>query len=205
MEQNHLKRRDDPQISEGEKSENKEKVPEKTPASMKKQEKSVLIYTSILFVVALVLILIAYATQQRTTNTLTNITAQHGQFSNQALQNIEDLQNKNQELTDSLQAAQDEIRDLTDKLEEAQMSLQEQAGELARLAEASDAADKETAQAKLDLEDQRRRTEALGLLTALLSAKKGDDVTEVINQLETLRDYLDGAYLNIYNSYLENR
>ncbi len=172
--------------------------------SAKKREASVIIYTSILFLVALALILLSYFIQQRTTTKLTEVTTQHGEFSELALQNIVGLQNKNQELTNELDKAREELEAREEELESAQASLEQMTAEIAGLEQGAAAAKIETEALQSELETQRKKTEAVGLLAALLASQKGEDTSAIIDQLDALKEYLDGAYLTIYNSYIEN-
>lgn len=99
-----LERRDGSGQSETPKSESAES-PGKSPGGSRKREISVIIYTTVLFAVALALILLSYAMQKNTNSTISNMSAQHGEFSAQAMRNIEELQNENQTLRLRLDAA----------------------------------------------------------------------------------------------------
>ncbi len=195
-----LERRDSPEEGAESEKETPTKEP-KTEKSAKKKEMSVILYTSILFFVALVLILLSYFIQQ---NKLSEVTAQHGEFSTLAMQNIEALQEENQGLEAQLKETEDELEKAKADLEAAQTSQEQMAAEMAGLEQGNEAANAELEETKKELETQRRKTEAIGLLAALLSAPEGTDTAETENQLEALKEYLDGAYLDIYNSYMEN-
>ncbi len=80
--------------------------PEKPSGSSRKREISVIIYTTVLFAVALALILLSYAMQKRTNTAINDMSVQHGEFSAQAMRNIEELQNENQALRQKLEATQ---------------------------------------------------------------------------------------------------
>lgn len=94
-----LQRRDD--AGDGQAPEIK---PEKPTGSGRKREISVIIYTTVLFAVALALILLSYAMQKNANSAMSSMSAQHGEFSAQAMKNIEELQNENQELRQRLDA-----------------------------------------------------------------------------------------------------
>ena len=80
--------------------------PEKPSGNSRKREISVIIYTTVLFAVALALILLSYAMQKRTNTAINDMSVQHGEFSAQAMRNIEELQNENQALRQKLEATQ---------------------------------------------------------------------------------------------------
>ncbi len=80
--------------------------PEKPAGNSRKREISVIIYTTVLFAVALALILLSYAMQKRTNTAINDMSLQHGEFSAQAMRNIEELQNENQALRQKLQAVE---------------------------------------------------------------------------------------------------
>ena len=80
--------------------------PEKPAGSSRKREISVIVYTTILFAVALALILLSYAMQKNTNSAISSMSARHGEFSAQAMKNIEALQEENQTLRLQLEAAQ---------------------------------------------------------------------------------------------------
>lgn len=201
-----LKRRDTNDTASEEAEKEKPALPPErgSEKGSKKREISVIIYTSILFFVALVLILLSYFIQQRTTSKLTEVTTQHGEFSTMALQNIEELQDKNQELSEQLEDARDELETTRSSLEEAQRSLDQMAAEMANLEQGSAAAVIETEEVKKELETQRKRTEALELLIKLLSTPEGQDQQAILENLDKVKESLDGEYLEIYNSYIEN-
>lgn len=72
------------------------------PRYSRKREISVIIYTTVLFVVALALIGLSYGMQHRTNAALTDITRQHGE----TMKNLEELQRENETLQKKLEAAQ---------------------------------------------------------------------------------------------------
>lgn len=197
-----LKRRDAPGGGQ-ESGETPEETPRREPTP-KKREVSVLIYTSVLFIVALALILLSYFIQQRTTSKLAEVSSQHGAFSTMAMQNIEELQNRNQELTDQLNSEKEASDALRAELEQARNTIDQMTAEIAVLDQGAEAASIEKEKLQQELESQRKKTEALGLLAALLASEDGADTSAILAQLEPLQAYLDGAYLNIYRQYTEN-
>ena len=68
----------------------------------KKREISVIIYTLVLFVVAMG----SWAIQERSNNTINDLADKHDRIQSQAMQNIEDLQRENSELQNKLDAAE---------------------------------------------------------------------------------------------------
>lgn len=82
-----------------------EEKPEKPAKNSRRREISVIIYTTVLFAVALALILLSYAMQKNTNSAISNMSAQHGEFSSQAMRNIEQLQEENQTLRQELEAS----------------------------------------------------------------------------------------------------
>lgn len=76
--------------------------PEKPAVSSKKREISVIIYTTVLFAVALALILLSYCMQKSANSAISDMSIQHGEFGTQAMRNIEELQDRNAQLTEEL-------------------------------------------------------------------------------------------------------
>ena len=200
-----LKRRDSTEGTPEDAGNVPEKKPEdKSPKALKKREISVFIYTTVLFVVALLLILITYFIQEHRNSALTDLTTQHGELTAQVLQNIEELQTRNEKLRDELDQKENELEAVQDELDAANSNIEAMLAEQATLEQANQAAALEKEALERDLQTQRNKTEALGLLAALLSTQKGEDVSGIIAQLETQKANLDAAYLNIYNAYIEN-
>ena len=201
----NLKRRDSTEGTPEDAGNVPEQKPEdKSPKALKKREISVFIYTTVLFVAALLLILITYFIQEHRNSALADLTPQHGELTAQALQNIEELQNRNENLRDELDQKEDELQTLQDELDAANRSIDALLAEQANLEQANEAASIEKQSLEKDLQNQRGKTEALGLLTALLATPEGEDVSGILAQLETQKGNLDAAYLNIYNAYIEN-
>lgn len=180
------------------------KPEEKNPKVLKKREISVFIYTTVLFVVALLLILITYFIQEHRNSALADLTTQHGELTAQVLQNIEELQNRNEKLQDELDQKKDDLEALQEDLDAANRSIETMLAEQAGLEQANEAARLEKEALEKELQTQRNKTEALGLLAALLASTEGDDVSGILAQLEVQKANLDTAYLNIYNAYVEN-
>lgn len=89
------------------------------PKSKKKSEQSVIVYVTILFTVAFLLVLLSYFMQQRKNeDTISDMTEEHTQITMQAQQNIEKLQNDNLTLQQKLASAQEENEKLEQKIEE---------------------------------------------------------------------------------------
>lgn len=83
----------------------RQEPPETSGKSSRRREISVIIYTTILFAVALALILLSYAMQKNTNTAISSMSVQHGEFSSQAMRNIEQLQTENQTLSRELDAS----------------------------------------------------------------------------------------------------
>lgn len=94
------KRGDAPAQDTDQKPVEKEKISEK---NLKKREISVIIYTTVLFAIALALILLSYAMQKSANTAISDISQKHGEFSTQAMKNIEELQEQNRQLTEELE------------------------------------------------------------------------------------------------------
>ena len=161
----------------------------KTESEKKQSKYSVSVYVIILFAAVMVLIMLSYFVQQRNSSqAISDITEQHSQFSTQALQNIEELQNKNIALMDELDEKDAEIEKLQAELEDA-----EAAAESAR----------EELQTKYDTAIQQRT--AMGkLLDLYMISKNGkaskEDKAAALEAAEPYRQYLDGAYAELYES-----
>ena len=84
-------------------------------------QKSVTIYISILFAAVLILILISYFIQQRNSaKAISDLTQSHSQFSSQAMENIEELQDANLAYAVQVQELQDQVEELQQELTAAQ-------------------------------------------------------------------------------------
>ena len=98
-------------------------APENSEAKETKQPQknySVSIYVSVFFVAVIVVILISYFGHSKTTSeTINSLTAQHDKFSMQALENIEELQNRNIQLAEE----KEELEDRLEELEEENLRL----------------------------------------------------------------------------------
>lgn len=171
---------------------------EKKGGSPRKREISVIIYTTVLFVVALALILLSYQIQQRANNTITDITEQHGEVTAQALRNIEELQKQNQTLSreldearDGLEDAQRELEDLNARLEEAE---EEKRGLSAQINELN-----------IMLEELEKRAQAAGTLLELVANRDPERAEELLREMSRLSQYLDEAGTEIYNAYINDR
>lgn len=155
-----------------------------------RREKSAILYTTLLFIVALGLIALSYFIQKRANETMDSLNEQHGQFTVQALKNIEDLQNRNLQLEDELKAMQaerDSALSAADKAAKEAEELREQNG---KLTEENDAL-------RQGSETAERREEALTALAKLLSLegeKETEELAEeraaLISRLQELEEYI---------------
>ena len=145
--------------------------------SLKRREKSVLIYTALLFIVALGLVLLSYMVQQRRAeDQISDLTEQHSQFSIQALENIEELQNTNLELQSQLEEAQDQLEELSEESSQ-------QIGEL----------EAEIEELRQQYQELTEDYQALDLYVKLQSSVEAGDTAAALEQagaLENLKEHL---------------
>lgn len=89
-------------------TENEAPVQNDTPGERysRKREISVMIYTVILFIVAMALIALSWAIQERSNSTINDLADKHDRITSQAMQNIEELQRENSDLQNKLDAAE---------------------------------------------------------------------------------------------------
>lgn len=181
-------------VSDGAEQPQKE---EKSPINTKKREISVIIYTLVLFVVALALILLSYKIQQRANSTLSDLAEQHGEVTAQALRNIEELQEKNLELTQELDEARDQLKEAQRELD----ALQTQAEDFDKERGALNAQIKEL---NLKAEDLEKSVQAAQTLTKLVAAQDEAERDDLLRRMATLSQYLDAEGAGIYNAFIEN-
>ena len=184
-----------------EKKENTPDIPEKEPgpvqnqadaaAEQAKKKKvsetySVPFYVTIMFAVFIVLILLSYMISQRNSKeVISNLSTEHSRVQAQALENIEQLQDKNLELTEKIGEYEERIS----QLEEENASLTKQAGET------------EAAQEKLT--EQEKKTSALRALFEYEQAlRSGTDskITSTSIKVEAQKVWLDAEMLDYYVS-----
>lgn len=171
---------------------------EQKPKTKKQSQESVIVYVTILFTVAFLLVLLSYFMQQRKNeDALSDLTEAHSQFTIQAQQNIENLQNNNIELQNELNSAKEEI----EKLEDEKASLTEENDDLKSQLE----------EAKTLEETLRNSRSAIEDLFSLLDAIRNDDVEADVraeniktafNKMNSTCQYLDGAYTEMYEGIL---
>lgn len=165
---------------------------EKPSDARKRSEKSVMVYVVTLFAVVLLLLFLSYFIQQRRNSaTITDITEQHSAFSTQALQDIEELQNKNLQLTEDLSTAEDKADTLEKELSSVRAELQ---------------AEKDSAESAK--EDGRKKLVALENLALAMLADKADDEESAkaalsVIEKEHLKEYLDGHWAEDYENLHE--
>ncbi len=183
-----LEKRADAEMS-GETKENKS---EETPKSRDRYGRSVIAYIAVLFSVVIMLILLSYFMQQRNSATINSITQQHKEFSAQALENIENLQNKNQELLLKEQQNEETIESLNARIAELEEDISAAAEELET--------EKEAAEGKYKgLEDKYR---ALGALIRVEQALLNEDeaaAKQYLLEMEPYKGALDEEWLKVYN------
>ena len=191
-----------------EKKENTPDIPEKEPETVQNQADaaaeqakkkkvsetySVPLYVTIMFAVFIVLILLSYMISQRNSKeVISNLSTEHSRVQAQALENIEQLQDKNLKLTEKIGEYEERIS----QLEEENASLTKQAGET------------EAAQEKLDsmqekLTEQEKKTSALRALFEYEQAlRSGTDskITSTSTKVEAQKVWLDAEMLDYYVS-----
>ena len=148
---------------------------------------SVSIYIIIFVVVVLVLIFTSYFVQQRkNSQAISDLTEKHDQFSIQALQNIEDLQNRNLALTEELEQKDAEIEALEENVKNVR----------ANWAEAVKTLEDGYKTEYNELEAQKRALEQL--LNAEIAYSSGDEDGMKLSLEEIDPANLDGAYAEHY-------
>jgi septal ring factor EnvC (AmiA/AmiB activator) len=163
-------------------------------ANKKQTKHSVFIYVTIMFGAVVLLILLSHFIQQRNSSiTISSITEQHGKFSTQALDNIEELQNRNIELMEELSSAQARIEELENEVENARQQLTD---ELKNTEEVLTAKYNELSKEKQALEY---------LLDAETALNQGDNTTarEKLRLLESVADCLADTYRIQYENLKE--
>lgn len=169
---------------------------EKKSGSSRKREISVIIYTTVLFIVALALILLSYKIQQRANNTLTDITEQHGEVTAQALRNIEELQKQNLSLTQELDEAKNDLKDTQRELEALQ-------GDLESAQEEKKVLNAQLNEQNLIMEELEKRAEAASTLLQLVRCDDPEQRAALLETMSRISQYLDGTGTEIYNSIID--
>lgn len=170
---------------------------EKKAGNSRKREISVIIYTVVLFVVALALILLSYKIQQRANNAITDITEQHGEVTAQALRNIEELQKQNMALTQ-------ELNDAKDSLKDAQRELEDLRGDLESAQEEKKALNAQFNELTLKMEELEKRAEAASTLLSLVTTQDPEEQARLLEAMARLSQYLDETGTGIYNDFIDN-
>lgn len=157
------------------------------PKSKKKSEQSVIIYVTILFTVAFLLVLLSYFMQQRRNeDTISDITEEHTQWTMQAQQNIERLQNDNFALQEKLETALDENKELESKAKH----LEEQVTDLEKMLRE---------QGELNIEELKKLS-ALQAFMNLRVAYLTEDTESLPALIETMEENME--YLEAENAEL---
>lgn len=155
----------------------------------KQSESAVLRYVTVFFVIVMAVLLLSYFIQQRqSADTIDSLTAKHSEFSIQAMENIEKLQDTNRELTAELEDEQAKVAALEDELSDEKAKFE---SEKAALTESCNSA-VNTA--------QMRRQAAERLLDLYMAQQSGADMTAALAAMEPYGEYLDGAYAELYES-----
>lgn len=160
---------------------------ENKPKSKKKSEQSVIIYVTILFTVAFLLVLLSYFMQQRRNeDTISDITEEHTQWTMQAQQNIERLQNDNFALQEKLETALEENKELESKTKH----LEEQVTDLEKMLRE---------QGELNIEELKKLS-ALQAFMNLRVAYLTEDTESLPALIETMEENME--YLEAENAEL---
>ena len=172
---------------EQEEQQQEQEKPEKV---MKKRQKSVLMYMSLLFIVALGLVVLSYFVQQRRADSqISDLNQQHSEFSIQALENIEEMQNNNLALQQEL----DELEDrLTDMQAQQEAENQTHSQELADLEEAY-----------TELSNKYRALEALYNMRAAIEAGDAQEAAAQGEILRPLKESLEEEQLQDYLAMMD--
>ncbi len=186
----------------------REEVQKQDETSLKKREMNVLVYMAVLFAVALGLIVLSYFIQRRANNeAITDMTDKHSEVTLQALKNIEELQDTNQQLMQEAQQREKELADLEDELESTREELQASQDELAErnmeLTEKGDALDALEEELNGANTDIKRLEADLSVLRLYRAMREGMATEVYISELERLEEYLDDEYLRLYQELQE--
>jgi len=157
---------------------------------LKKDSKNAaLVYSIVLFVFVMIIMTLSYFIQQRHNNaTISDLTEQHSEFSIQALENIEDLQQRNRALEASLEDAEDRVMKLEAELEQAKLDWAEDVQNV-----------EDTL--KTDVNEAIRQRDAVQKLLDLYAAvESGGDASAALEAAEPYAGYFDGAYAELYES-----
>jgi predicted RNase H-like nuclease (RuvC/YqgF family) len=169
----------------------------------KKTEKtfSVKMYMITMFIFVVLIILLSYFVQQRDhSKMITTLTEQHSEFSVQALENIEDLQQKTLQLTE-------ENRELSDRAAENEERISELENELSETKDAwaqdvKDVTDALKAEInRLELENEAK-SRLIDMEIALKSRDK-EAAQAAAELIEPVKDLLSEEYLEEYNELLK--
>ena len=157
------------------------------PKSKRKSQESVIVYITLLFTVAFLLILLSYFTHSRENeNTISSLTEEHSEFRLKAQQDIEELQSRNVSLSDEVKTAQARIVELGD-----------------RLAEQKQAADDQRKSDNEKYDELYKSLVAMDRLIDLEEAfRSGDEelIRIAFDNMEEYARYLDGAYAELYEN-----
>lgn len=164
------------------------------PKSRKKSQQSVIVYVTLLFTFACLLVLLSYFMQQRKNeDAMSDLTEQHTQFTAQAQQNIENLQNMNIDLQTQLEEAQEKIQELESKVDELNAENESVKAEL-----------EEAKELEQTLRDSRSADEKLALLFAAIAGGNDENIKNAFDNMSGCIEYLDAAYAELYEGILEH-
>ena len=166
-----------------------EKAPldeKEAPKSQRKSEQSVIVYVTILFTVAFLLVLLSYFIQQRrNANTIDSINEEHSQATMQAQINIDKLQNYSLKLETEIDELEDDKKELEERidtmsevLDEIRVGLLEKNQEIAELTEQISAIDTYMKFREAYLTDDREELERLKESVEAIAEKLPDEYKE---------------------------
>ena len=177
---------------EGETPDNSEN-PDKGKQTPVAKRYSVRPYIIIMFIAVILLILLSYFIQQRRNNaTIDNLTESHSQFSIEALQNIEALQESNLQLTDEVDSLERENSDLQSQVEKLEKDL--------------DTAEEAKTELENAVTEGDQKYQALqAFLELYLAVQNKDDETAkaAATRLQELKEYLAEEYIPAYEELIQ--
>lgn len=196
-----------------EKKENTPDIPEKEPETVQNQADaaaeqakkkkvsetySVPLYVTIMFAVFIVLIMLSYMISQRNSKeVISNLSTEHSRVQAQALENIEQMQNKNLELTAKVGEYEERIE-----------TLEAEAAALTRRAEEAEKARDKLQSVQEKLSEQEKKASALRALFEYEQAlQDGTDaqITSTSTKVEAQKAWLDAEALDYYISLKAGR
>jgi len=153
----------------------------------KESKNAATVYVIVFFVFVMLVMLLAYFIQQRqTSNTISDLTEQHSEFSIQALENIEELQEKNRRLTAEVEEHKAKIARLEEEAEEIR---QQWAEDVKKVSDTM----------KTDYNNLLRKQQVMENLFRLYkAAQEGGETGSLIAAIEPAKHLLEGEWAQLY-------